>query len=227
MNEEYTKNGFLIVPNILTEQQVEEFRGMLDNFLNDVNTFSEKGSDRCIPGFAGSTPELDELNMLHLSDRVNNVLKKEIFDNNEYIYANHSDLHQNKITGWHRDTYDYLLKNRGGGTNAGLWSEECHIIKVCFLLQDHADNDYGLRFKSGTHKSEIDGAPTVARTKATDMIIFDQRILHAGQTQTPRYHQKFNKNRYLLTYAYGLNNEHTRIHAKGATLRQQRQLKTI
>ena len=197
MNEEYKKNGVLVVSDVLREQQVKEFRGILDNYLNDSNTFSESESSRIIPGFAGNVPELGELNTLHLSDKVNDILKKEIFDDSDYIYADHSDLHQNKTTGWHRDTYDYLLEDRGGGTYEGLWSRDCHIIKVCFLFQDHIDNDYGLWFKLGTHRSERDGVSVNARTKSTDMIIFDQRILHSGQTQMPRYHQKFNKNRYF------------------------------
>jgi hypothetical protein len=223
MNKEYIKNGVLVISDVLKDQQIREYRYKLNDYLTNSNAFTEGESSRIIPGFAGNVPELGELNTLHLSDKVNGIIKKEIFDDYDYIYADHSDLHQNKITGWHRDTYDYLLKDRGNGTHEGLWSEECHIIKVCFLLQDHIDNNYGLWFKLGTHKSEIEGVPVSARTKATDMIIFDQRILHSGQTQIPRYHQIFNKNRYLLTYAYGLNNEHTKIHIKGATLRQNRQ----
>lgn len=225
MNQDYKTNGFLIIPNVLSPNQVDEFRSRLDNYLSKTNTFTEGEDSRIIPGFAGKCPELGLLNSLHFSDVVNSVLRKEIFIEEDYVYADHSDLHQNKTTGWHRDTYDYLLQDRGAGTYKGLWSEDCHIVKVCFLLQDHMDNDYGLWFKPGTHRSEIEGSPIIAKTKSTDMIIFDQRILHAGQTQHPRYHQKFNKNRYLITYAYGLNNEHTKIHTKGAKLRQERQVK--
>ena len=223
MNKDYKKNGYLVVKDFLSKTQVAEFRNLLDSFLTKDNSISDDGVSKMIPGFADNYNELKELNVLHKEPKLIDLLRSEIFDESEFIFAEHSDLHQNKTTGWHRDTYDYLLKDRGNGTQAGLWSEECHIIKVCFLLQDHSDNDYGLWFKPGTHKKGVKGPKQVAYTNPTDVIIFDQRIEHSGQTKKPQYHEKYNQNRYLLTYAFGLDNEHTKIHTLGATLRQNRQ----
>ena len=140
------------------------------------------------------------------------------------FFADHSDLHQNKVTGWHRDWGDYLFEDRGNGDEEGLWSSDCLIVKACFLLQDHHDNDYGLWFRPESHKANIKTPSLYAETKATDLIIFDQRILHAGQKKDGvPYSVKFKKNRYLITYAFGLDNEHTQIHIKGANLRQTRE----
>ncbi len=223
MNSAYEQYGILVVPDILTLDQVIAFRTTLDIYLNDFNSYKECNISRIIPDFAGNTPQLGALNSLHQNELVNEILKNQIFPNKNFIYANHSDLHQNKTTGWHRDTYDYLLEDRGNGNPKDLWSEECHIIKVCFLLQDHINNDYGLWFQPGTHKSEIQSTPIHIKTKSTDMIIFNQRILHSGQTKSPKYHEVFNENRYLITYAYGLDNKHTKIHTLGATKRQSKQ----
>lgn len=227
MNKVYAKYGILVVPDILTNEQVSHYRVSLDSYLNFNASYKECNNSKILPGFAGNTPELGTLNSLHLNKDINSYLKNDIFGNNKFIYANHSDLHQNKTTSWHRDVYDYLMKDRGAGNQKDLWSNECHIIKVCFLLQDHINNEYGLWFQPGTHNSETEESnPIHLKTKATDMIIFNQRILHSGQTKEPKYHEVYNKNRYLITYAYGLDNIHTKIHSKGAQLRQNRQIKT-
>ena len=222
MNDNYKKNGVWIVRDVLTDDEVQSYRDILDEYLDNNPSYCQSEDSKILPGFADITPDIGPVNTLHLDDRVLNNLREHIFDD-EFIFADHSDLHQNKITGWHRDTLDFLGKDRGAGRYEDCWSEECHIIKVCFLLQDHTDNDYGLWFKPGTHMKEIDGKPIIAHTKSTDMIIFNQRIWHACQTQHPRYHKKMNRNRYLLTYAYGSDNEHTQTHRKGSTLRQNRQ----
>ena len=81
-----------------------------------------------------------------------------------------------------------------------------------------------MSFKLGTHKGEdIDAPPFYANTKSTDMIMFDQRILHAGQEYKKPYFDQFGKNRYLITYAYGLDNELTKTHIIGANIRQKEQ----
>lgn len=225
MNQKYKaikEYGYLIIKNFFTEEQVDNYRNILDNFFNTNSFYRETEDSKIIPGFAGITPELQEINNLHKSEKILNRLT-DIFDKQSFIFADHSDLHQNKITGWHRDTNDYLAPDRGNGSEKDLWSPECFILKVCFLLQDHTNNDYGLWFKPRTHLSNIDGKKVVAKTNATDMIVFDQRILHAGQTNKPRYHEKYNLNRYLITYGYGLDNKHTKTHMKGATIRQNKQ----
>lgn len=227
MNQKYNTikaDGCLVIKNFLSENQVKSYRDILDNFFKTNSFYRESEDSKIIPGFANVTPELKELNILHKDNKILGILK-EIFNNQKFIFADHSDLHQNKITGWHRDTMDYLAPDRGAGSEIDLWSEDCFIVKVCFLLQNHIDNDYGLWFKPKTHLSNIDGKSLVTKTNARDMIVFDQRILHAGQTNKPRYHEKYNLNRYLITYGYGLDNKHTRIHSKGATIRQNNQRK--
>jgi hypothetical protein len=179
---------------------------------------------KALCGFATITPELEALNNFHLNNKIHRILTSYIFRNTKFIFAEHSDLHQNKTTGWHRDTLDFLSKDRGNGCLTDLWSDKFHVVKVCFLLQDHDSNNLGMSFKLGTHKGEdIEAPPFYANTKSTDMIIFDQRILHAGQEVEKSYFDQFGKNRYLITYAYGLDNNLTRIHIKGANIRQKRQ----
>ena len=46
--------------------------------------------------------------------------------------------------------------------------------KVCLLLQNHTDNQYGLWFKPGTHKQGVDSKEIHLNSECTDLIIFDQ-----------------------------------------------------
>jgi hypothetical protein len=224
LEKSFQKNGFVIINNFLTLPQVFEFRNVLDQYLAHNPSYQELGDSKIIPGFAESTPGLNELNTLHKSSKLNRVLKDVVFHDQNFIFADHSDLHQNKVSGWHRDWGDYLFKDRGNGDEDGLWSDDCLIVKACFLLQDHHDNEHGLWFRPGSHKSNIRTPAIYAKTKATDLIIFDQRILHAGQKDDGEsYLRIFNKNRYLITFAFGLNNKHTQIHIKGANLRQEKE----
>lgn len=209
-------DGYTIINNVLTNQEVTQYRNILDSYLQHNISYRDK-SAKILPGFAGRTPELKELNTLHQSDKILSHLNS-IFNNQKFIFLDHSDLHQNKTTGWHRDTKDY---DRGGGNST--WDKEYCIIKACFLLQDHIDNQHGLWFQPATHKKNIQNKEVYAKTKATDLIIFDQRILHRGQVRPPSYLQSFGQNRYLITYAYGLDNKHSKYHSDGAKARQEKQ----
>lgn len=219
----FQKDGFTIVHNFLSVEQVESYRNMLDSYLQNNKSYKELGDSKIIPGFANNTPELKSLNILHKNPALNAVIKN-IFKTDNFIFLDHSDLHQNKTTGWHRDTKDY---ERGGGRRQDSWADDYFIVKACLLLQDHVDNQYGLWFKPGTQKYGIDSKEIHLDSKSTDLIIFDQRILHRGQINCPPYDKVYGKNRYLITYGYGLNNKHSQLHRLGATRRQNEQRKKM
>jgi hypothetical protein len=219
MRNIFLEQGYIVYKNFLNKDFIEEYRNILDNYLETHNSFHEDTTSKIIPGFAGITPELKELNNLHENAKLLDLLKT-IFDNETLVFLDHSDLHQNKTTGWHRDTGDYI---RGGGNIQNIWQKDCLIIKISFLLQDHLDNTYGLWFNPGSHIENIKNQEVHAYTESTDLIIFDQRILHRGQVSKPSYKDIYKKNRYLITYAFGLDNDHSKIHMLGATKRQNQQ----
>ena len=214
----FDNDGYLIIHDVLTKEEVQEYRDELDNYLDNNRSFRAEES-KILPGWAGNTPGLsDSLNNLHKDPRVLEEVSK-IYKGQEFRYVNHSDLHQNKRTTWHRDIHDL----ERGGCNLGVWTEECFIIKASFLLQDHIDNKFGLLVQPGTHLGNFTSQAVHLNNVSTDLIIFDQRILHSGQYDRPLYHNVYGRNRYLLTFGYGLNNAYSDFHDKGATLRQNRQ----
>jgi hypothetical protein len=215
IDHEFTQTGLTIIKNFFSEAEILDYREKLDSYFEKYESMHD-GFSRIISGFAGRTPKLDNLNLLHEDPRVLKEVSK-IFGGKPFEFLDHSDLHQNKITGWHRDTKDY---ERGGGNPQLVWNQDFDIVKVCILPQDHKDNHCGMYFKLGTHKGNQDGPLLYAKTEPADLIIFDQRILHKGQNEKPFYHELFKNNRYLITYAYGVPNEHSDIHKAGAAKRQ-------
>lgn len=215
----FEQDGYTIVRDFLRIDQVEDYRNILDSYLQNNKSYNETGNSKILPGFAGVTPELQGLDKLHEDNQLKRILGN-VFQTDDFIFLEHSDLHQNKTTGWHRDTKDY---ERGGGNPQDTWADDYFIVKACLLLQDHEDNQYGLWFKPGTHRQGVNSKEIHLDSKATDLIIFDQRILHRGQVNCLPYDKVHGKNRYLITYGYGLNNKHSAFHKLGATKRQQQQ----
>lgn len=214
----FKEQGYTVIENVLSQDEIEEYRYQLDDYLSKNKTLKINEA-KIIPGWSGVTPELGALNNLHEDERVLREVSK-IFDGQTFRFVGHSDLHQNKDTNWHRDNRDL----ERGGCNLDIWSVDCFIIKVCFLLQDHTDNDLGLWFQPGTHKPNVpDSDPIHIYSHSTDMIIFDQRIIHKGQYTRPFYHELYNQNRYLLTFGYGLLNDYSDFHELGAVKRQNQQ----
>ena len=223
-HQKYLKDGLLIIKNFLSIEKVQKFREILDHYFLTYKSLHHGERGKCLSGFAGTTPEIGQLNLFHHDEEIRKILRSFVFLNDDYVFAGHSDIHQNRTTGWHRDNLDFLSEDRGNGCENDLWSERFHVIKVCFLLQDHDTNNCGMSFRLGTHRGEKIEAPSFyANTKSTDMIIFDQRILHAGQEYINPYFNQFREHRYLITYAYGVDNELTQIHKTGACLRQNSQ----
>ena len=83
----FKKNGFVIIDNFLSLNQVSEFRNILDQYLANNPSYKELGDSKIIPGFADATPGLKELNTLHKSSKLNRVLKDVVFHDQNFIFC--------------------------------------------------------------------------------------------------------------------------------------------
>jgi hypothetical protein len=214
LKKKIRKDGFIVIKDFFSEEEASRYRALCDNYFNNHSSFQCDGG-KVVPGWAGNTPEMEELNLLYENSKMTDIVSEILGD--AYLFAEHSDLHQDKITGWHRDTYDY---QRGGGVWP-QWTEDFFVIKVAFLLQDHSSNDHGLWMDIYSHRSEGSHNPIYIPSGPMDLIIFDQKINHRGQSS--QYLDKYGEHRYLITYGYGLDNEHTLMHNAGCKKRQDAQ----
>lgn len=216
MKNDLSENGFFTVRGFFTEGEIERYRSLCDNYFKNYKFYRGHGGD-IVPGWAGVTPELEEMNFLHEDSRILNVVGEVLGENHKFVQ--HSDLHKNKTSGWHTDTGDY---KRGGGKIPN-WDEDFLVIKVSVLLQDHEDNDFGLWVKPKSHRNISSEPPIPIKSARTDLIIFDQKILHRGMNDSTTYKNKYGRDRYLITFGYGLDNENSDTHAKGCVMRQNQQ----
>jgi hypothetical protein len=221
--EKLKTDGYMVIKNVLTDGQVNNYRTAMDAMFE--KKFLKFNDGKVLPGWAGVTPEIGPLNSLHRHPRLITIVTKVLGSN--WVYAHHSDLHQNKLTNWHTDILPDRLSHF---QDKDPYDKGYYIVKICFLLQDHTNNEHGLWMRPGSHKAPDyrfanKGADmyddVCIKSGPKDAIVFDQRILHRGQLA--QYHQKFEQHRYLITYGYGRNNNYTTQHAAGTAFRQNQQ----
>lgn len=243
--EQFKTDGYFVVKDAITPEQATQFRELSDNYFDNypVSPFMD---GLTVPGWAGATPELEELNSFHEDTSMLEIAGAAL-GCDDFIYTDHSDLHRNIVTLWHRDHFDFGLGAPGAesfqgfseenfwgdrdqltppaleseGFPDGFWSDEHKVIKVCFLLQDHKDNDLGLWMMAGSHKAGVRGEERCLRSSPTDLIVFDHRIMHRGQVQARQYHKLYPQGRVLLAWGYGVDNQYTRQFMAGCNERQQ------
>lgn len=220
LKKEVQEKGFCVLKGFFTSKAIERYRSLCEKYFKENKSYKGHGG-KIVPGWAGSTPTLEELNHLHENKEIVDVSRK-ILGNNS-IFIEHSDLHQNKSSGWHTDTKDY---ERGGGSLPN-WNENFFVIKISVLLQDHLDNNLGLWVKPKSHRNIMTQKPIPLNTNKEDLIIFDQKILHKGMDNPEAYRRIYQKNRYLITLGYGLDNSETHIHIRGCKKRQEQQRKKM
>jgi|10_taG_2_1085330.scaffolds.fasta_scaffold00250_20 hypothetical protein len=224
--EDFQENGFALVKGVLTGKENENFRKIVEEYFADHPSLKFSGG-RCLGGYTNITPELKELNTFHEDKKMLDIAKAILGEG--FIFAGHSDLHQDKTTDWHRDI---LMGPYKIYQQRDLWDDDYKIIKIAFLLQDHSDNDYGLWVVPKSHNRRDDDPSVRAEgeycvhSEVGDAIVFDQRILHRGQLLS-QYVEEYNQSRYLITFGYGLDNTHTAEHARGTAARQQDQRRNL
>ncbi len=166
-------NGYLIIRNVLTAQEIEQLRKVsIDFFTNESNPiiyiFSGKTKSNAMNAIPG-------LRFLLKNEKIAQIMKDVCGP--DVRYAHHSDAHYNMLSGWHKDNYgddDWAVGPEG---------ETYHAYKMAFYLQDHSNNNYGLTVRKGSHLlRELNKGEVIdLHSKPGDAVVFDMRISHIGK----------------------------------------------
>jgi hypothetical protein len=228
---EYLKShGFTILPNFLNTLQVSHFKNL-------VRTYFEDEKNKC-KGYNNATIKPDGINDPYFEDL------KDIFSNPQLIevinlmtenntrYVHHFDIHLNKqgSQNWHTDVQNSYSEGKHSlGNLKGIWDknnikEDYGVYRIALYLQDHTHQG-GLSVIPASHLVENNAKvlstyqsfedPFYIKSKAGDCVVFDARLLHKGNPH--------NEARYSMFSALGIDNDHSKNHAKGAIARQIRQ----
>ena len=204
------ENGFLLVSNLFTVEEINLFRKEVFDFLKRPNQNKNAGGIT-IPDFI-IHPEFQQTKNIINNPKINAVLK-DIFDGDNYRFCRYNDIGINRIVGWHKDK---LNGQYASYETTDIWSttesgDQHEIVKVLIYLEDHSKDNDSLKLIPGSHLTrEINSNGFIQmRPKLGDVLIFDQRITHRGmerQIQSPRL---------LISFGFGKNNIFTDNFEKG------------
>lgn len=215
------KEGYLILKNVFTEEELTECQKEINNYIKNRKTFKHSGGIS-IPDFI-KRKELSKSAKLKENEKIHKTLK-EIFDSDDYRFCSHNDIGINRIAGWHKDKLNGAVSKY---ETVNIWKEyngEKHeIVKVLTYLESHGNNNDGLKLVPGSHlnpKKETEGWIQL-NPETGDVIIFDQRITHRGMSRQVPYP------RILVSFGFGKNNIFTDNFEKGTVVRQNSQNKNF
>jgi ectoine hydroxylase-related dioxygenase (phytanoyl-CoA dioxygenase family) len=218
--KELNENGYFILKNVFSENEINTFRNEVNNYINNNKTI-KNANGITIPDFIKYSEFKNTKNIMN-NKIINNILK-EIFDD-DYRFCSHNDIGINRVVGWHKDKLNGEYANY---ETVNIWSEhnnEKHeIVKILIYLQDHSTNNDSLKLVPKSHLDNNINTNNFIQLNPSlgDVIIFDQRITHRGMDK------QCNKQRILVSFGFGKNNIFTDNFEKGTIMRQNKQNEII
>jgi hypothetical protein len=172
--EQYLKNGFAILKNVFSKEEIEQFR---ENALKQM-TFDEQNGQ--VTSYTksqakhgiGDILSKKYLDNIVLDSRVIKVVKEVLGE--EVIYFGDGSYQIGVgLRGYHRDNVDREFK---GGPD---WDFDYNIIRFGLYLQDHKKYSGGLKVKVGTHENPT-GKSTLLDIEEGDLIFWNLKLVHSG-----------------------------------------------
>jgi hypothetical protein len=174
------KDGFICVENVLSVKEIKKLRDSVKKYMETCELFSVTYKGKTQPNAAVKIPELS---WIFAHPTILSTLR-DIFGDTKIMFTSHCDIHSRTLSAWHKD--DGMQVTEGGYFEQSSYdSEDCRVYKVGIYLQDHNNNLGGLRIRRGSHRvsSLNEGEEVYLQTKAGDIVIFDVRLTHTGQTE--------------------------------------------
>lgn len=213
-------DGFVIVKNVFTEEEVKYFREVSLKYFSKNGGFADS-SGRAKPDWI-KEEELSGLYKKWNCKNIENIINTLIGDKVEFV--GHNDLHLNRNAGWHKDRLNNeARKFELNSPWENVDGETMKIYKVNFYMQSHDSDQDGLTVIKGSHKTEEMGSPkdlVQVHPGIGDLVIFDQRITHMGRWSG-------GYDRLLLCMGYGVKNIFFDQFKQGTEFRQNKQNRQI
>ena len=213
--ERLVELGYTIVPNVLSKDEVSNYRRVMIEYFSCHGNRSPDGV--YTQPDAINVLELETLCEVFGLSTLNQVLRG-ICDG-ELRYLHHFDVHMNMLTRYHDDTQAKYLQ----GEYKHLASESLHdkadyaVFTIAIYLQDHVDGG-GLFLRPGSHRDLSCSDEVYIGPKAGDVLVFDARCVHKADTDSETMRDA--PKRCAIFYRLGNNSRHSIAHALGAISRQ-------
>jgi ectoine hydroxylase-related dioxygenase (phytanoyl-CoA dioxygenase family) len=211
-------DGYFILQNVFTKYEINLYRDEILDYVQNTKTI-KNGGGITVPDFI-KKKELKNTSLIKNNEKILSVL--DILFNKNYRFCNHNDIGINRVVGWHKDKLNGEVSKY---ETHNIWKEyngEKHeIVKVLIYLEDHSNDNDGLKLVPNSHlvpHIKTEGWIQL-KPKIGDVVIFDQRITHRGmakQVPNPRI---------LISLGFGKNNIFTDNFERGTVTRQNSQNK--
>ena len=174
--EELRANGFAIVRNVLSSDEIARLRMQLDGYFESRKIDCRLGAVE-----ANAICEAPEISWVFCHHGILRAVKEAL--NTDTLIFVDGGFTKNVVNGWHKDVGLGWFKDGGYFKCFPFDQDDCLVYKVAIYLEDHEQNECGLSVRRASHRSASleDGKIEQVRTRVGDIVIFDTRLTHRGQ----------------------------------------------
>lgn len=174
--EQFEQQGYLIVRNIFTPEEVAELRTSAYEHRDRQKERGLVAQVKQAASVKGDLLSKDGLGWVIYDPRIVTIATELLGD--RPVYFSDSTYQIGTGTrGFHRDNIDRYQFGQGDD-----WNGTYPLIRFGVYLQDHDTYSGGIRFKAGTHQA-ADGTDVFADTRAGDIVVWNMRTLHSGNAR--------------------------------------------
>ena len=210
--ERFRREGFLVVPGVLSESQVAGLRELL---IEKFDSGPEKSTDT--PTLrADLCARYPETRYLLWHGPIVETLRALLGD--DFVYLPEMSAHASFFSDWHKDTQSQELAGHDFH-----WRDDFLMVEAALYLQDNDDHGGGLDVVPGSHNQPARTRwerlrtwlrrkrPHSIRSKAGDLVIFDFRCDHrATRPKLGRRARTGEDRKLAIFFACSANNAHVR-----------------
>lgn len=228
-------NGYTIYRNIFSRDEIEKFRGLvkssLEEDLNLGRAWLSKEQKKEVYYTHGDMI-IKPIGKLFFNTKTVKIAKEILGEKPCYFGEGNYQVGVGD-RGFHRDSVDEIIEGKstrvfGHGPD---WTDAYKLIRIGVYLQDHDKFSGGVKFQMGSNKLPYNkGKSVLADTKAGDVVVWDLRTFHSGNSvrlkffsDTPLHRkledllpsfftlpEKIQRNSVFMVF--GADNHHTRRH---------------
>lgn len=213
--------GYAHAVNLLNRSEVLQLRSLAQDFCygDERKALPLTWGGYSVPNFLG-VPHFAGARWLVDDPRLHELLGA-AFDGKPFRFASHNDIGCDFVGVWHKDVLRGPQKKY---QERDIWAsdsqgEKHEIYKVMVYLQDHDQDDRALKVVPGSHVSRnisLDEGYIALHPRMGDVVIFDQRLSHAGNT----IYDPFSPGRLFIQVGFGKVNKFTDEFERGTLERQ-------
>jgi hypothetical protein len=174
VRQELAANGFVVVRNVLTGDQVAMLRRAVKRHLKSAGWYNYGGKFQVQAMHA-----VPHVGKIMTSDRVLDLLQG-ITEPHDVMLTGECDVMMNTTSTWHKDITHHPL----AAERRVFEDETFRVYKIAVYLQDQDEHSRAtLKVRPRSHKMEngTDLPVKPAAVQAGDAVVFDIRIDHVGQ----------------------------------------------